>query len=59
MRRFAASGIDAAGIGVHAANPSGALRLYEGLGDEHTASTCIHQFTQADEKGAASCHDAR
>jgi mycothiol synthase len=46
MRRFAASGMDAAGLGVDAANPSGALRLYEGLGYEQTASTCVHQFTQ-------------
>lgn len=46
MRRFAASGMDAAGLGVDAANPSGALQLYEGLGYEQTASTCVHQFTQ-------------
>lgn len=46
MRRFAASGMDAAALGVDAANPSGALRLYQGLGYEQTASTCVHQFTQ-------------
>ena len=46
MRRFAASGMDAAGLGVDAANPSGALRLYAGLGYEQTASTCVHQFAQ-------------
>ncbi len=44
MRRFAASGMDAAALGVDAANPSGALRLYEGLGYRQTASTCVHQF---------------
>lgn len=45
MHRFAASGMDAAALGVDAANPSGALRLYEGLGYARTASTCIHQRT--------------
>jgi len=44
MRRFAASGMDAAGLGVDAANPTGALRLYVGLGYEQTASTCVHRF---------------
>ena len=47
MRRFAASGMHAAALGVDAANPSGALRLYEALGYEQTASTCVHQITQA------------
>ena len=47
MRRFAASGMDAAGLSVDAANPSGALRLYEALGYEQTARTCVHQLTQA------------
>ena len=46
MRRFAASGMDAAGLGVDAANPSGALRLYESLGYERRASTCVHQLTR-------------
>jgi ribosomal protein S18 acetylase RimI-like enzyme len=44
MRRFAASGMEAAALGVDAANPSGALRLYEGLGYEQTASTCVHEL---------------
>lgn len=43
MRRFGASGMDAAALGVDKANPSGALRLYENLGYRQTASTCIHQ----------------
>jgi mycothiol synthase len=47
MRRFAASGMDAAGLGVDAANSSGALRLYEGLGYGRTASTCVHQLTRS------------
>jgi mycothiol synthase len=47
MSRFAASGMDTAGLGVDAANPSGALRLYAGLGYEQTASTCVYQFTEA------------
>jgi ribosomal protein S18 acetylase RimI-like enzyme len=46
MRRFAASGMDAAALGVDAANPSGALRLYERLGYQQTASTCVHQFVR-------------
>lgn len=46
MRRFAASGMDAAALGVDAANPSGALRLYEALGYEQTARTCVHQNAQ-------------
>ncbi|MEP7332780.1 MAG: GNAT family N-acetyltransferase [Terracoccus sp.] len=46
MRRFSADGLEAAGLGVDAANPSGALRLYEALGYRQTASTCIHQLTQ-------------
>ena len=46
MRRFSADGLEAAGLGVDAANPSGALRLYEALGYRQTASTCIHQPTQ-------------
>ena len=47
MRRFVDNGLDAAGLGVDAANPSGALRLYEALGYRQTASTCIHQLTRA------------
>lgn len=46
MQHFAADGLDAAGLGVDAANPSGALRLYESLGYRQTASTCIHQLTR-------------
>jgi mycothiol synthase len=46
MRRFAAAGLDAAGLGVDADNPSGALRLYEGLGYRQTAATCVHQLTR-------------
>ena len=46
MRRFAASGMDRAALGVDAANPSGAVRLYESLGYRQTASTCIHQLTR-------------
>lgn len=46
MRRFSEFGMDAAGLGVDAANPSGALRLYEKLGYQRTASTCAHQFTR-------------
>jgi ribosomal protein S18 acetylase RimI-like enzyme len=45
MRRFAASGMEAAGLGVDAANPTGALRLYQALGYQQTASTCIHQLS--------------
>lgn len=45
MGRFRASGMDAAGLGVDAANPSGALQLYEKLGYARTASTCVHQVT--------------
>jgi ribosomal protein S18 acetylase RimI-like enzyme len=44
MHRFAGAGMDAAALGVDAENPSGALRLYEGLGYRQTASTCVHQF---------------
>ncbi|MEO6999011.1 MAG: GNAT family N-acetyltransferase [Terracoccus sp.] len=47
MRRFADDRLDAAGLGVDTANPSGALRLYEALGYRQTASTCIHQLTRA------------
>lgn len=47
MRRFAGAGLDTAGLGVDAANPSGALRLYEGLGYAQRASTCVHQLTVA------------
>jgi ribosomal protein S18 acetylase RimI-like enzyme len=43
MRRFAASGMDAAALGVDTANSSGALGLYERLGYVQTARTCIHQ----------------
>lgn len=45
MRRFAASGMDAAGLGVDTANPTGALRLYEKLGYRQTADTCLYQVT--------------
>lgn len=45
MRRFAAAGLDAAGLGVDSANPTGALRLYVSLGYEQTAGTCVHQLT--------------
>jgi mycothiol synthase len=44
MRRFAVSGMEAAALGVDAANPSGALRLYEGLGYEQTSNTCTYGF---------------
>jgi ribosomal protein S18 acetylase RimI-like enzyme len=44
MRRFAASGMDAAALGVDAANSSGALQLYERLGYQQTARTCVRQF---------------
>ena len=44
MRRFAVSGMEAAALGVDAANSSGALRLYEGLGYEQTSSTCAYGF---------------
>jgi ribosomal protein S18 acetylase RimI-like enzyme len=47
MRRFVAAGLDAAGLGVDSANPSGALRLYEGLGYQQTASTCVHQLVRS------------
>lgn len=43
MRRFVAAGMQAATLGVDAANASGALRLYESLGYVRTASTCVHQ----------------
>ena len=46
MRRFAASGMEAAALGVDAANPSGALRLYERLGYEQTASTCVYELVR-------------
>lgn len=46
MRNFADDGLDAAGLGVDTANPSGALRLYEALGYQQTGSTCIHQLTR-------------
>ena len=46
MRRFAESGMEAAALGVDAANSSGALRLYEGLGYQQTASTCVHEFVR-------------
>lgn len=42
MRRFALSGMEAAALGVDAVNPSGALRLYEGLGYAQTSSTCAY-----------------
>lgn len=45
MHRFAQDGMQAAGLGVDAANPTGALRLYERLGYRRTASTCAHQWT--------------
>lgn len=54
MRRFAASGMDAAALGVDTANSSGALRLYEGLGYRPTARTCIHQYVHHPRAGAGS-----
>ncbi|MBC9735489.1 GNAT family N-acetyltransferase [Nocardioides marmotae] len=42
MRRFAVSGMQAATLSVDAANPSGALRLYESLGYEQASSTCAY-----------------
>ncbi|MGN6415539.1 GNAT family N-acetyltransferase [Flexivirga sp.] len=47
MRRFGESGMDAAGLGVDAANATGALRLYEKLGYQRIASTCAHVLTRA------------
>lgn len=44
MRRFVVAGMDAAALSVDAANPSGALGLYERLGYERTASTCVHRY---------------
>lgn len=44
MRRFADDDMDAAALSVDAANPTGALRLYEALGYRQTASTCLHQL---------------
>lgn len=46
MRRFGEAGMDAAGLGVDAANATGALRLYEKLGYQRTASTCAHVLTR-------------
>lgn len=46
MRRFRDAGLDAAGLGVDSANPSGAARLYEALGYRETASTCLHELTR-------------
>ena len=46
MRRFSRSGMQAAGLGVDAANPTGALRLYEKLGYQRTSSSCVHQLTR-------------
>lgn len=45
MHRFAQEGMQEAGLGVDAANPTGALRLYEGLGYRRTSSTCAHTWT--------------
>lgn len=50
MRRFAASGMQAAVLGVDAANPSGALQLYTGLGYQRRASTCVHQLVRPAER---------
>lgn len=47
MPRFHEAGLDAAGLGVDSANPSGAARLYEALGYRETASTCIHELTRS------------
>ncbi len=44
MRRFAGSGMEAAALGVDAANSSGALSLYVGLGYEQTSSTCAYEL---------------
>ncbi len=45
MRRFRDAGMQAAALDVDAANPTGALGLYEGLGYHRVASVCVHQLT--------------
>lgn len=44
MRRFAADGMQAAGLGVDTENTSNALRLYESLGYRSTSTTCAHRL---------------
>ncbi|WP_374928498.1 GNAT family N-acetyltransferase [Kytococcus sedentarius] len=44
QRRFAADGLQAAGLGVDTANTSNALRLYESLGYRSTSTTCAHRL---------------
>lgn len=44
QRRFVASGMQAAGLGVDTENASNALRLYESLGYRPTTTTCAHQL---------------
>ena len=44
MRRFAASGMESAALGVDKANASGALGLYEALGYQQRGRTCVHQL---------------
>lgn len=51
MHRFREAGLEAAGLGVDSDNPSGALRLYEGLGYRRTASTVVHQLAVDDARG--------
>ncbi|NYD43707.1 GNAT family N-acetyltransferase [Nocardioides panaciterrulae] len=51
LRRFAASGLEAAALSVDTANSSGALRLYAGLGYEPRARTCVHAVAVADPAG--------
>lgn len=44
QRRFAADGMQAAGLGVDTENSSNALRLYESLGYRSTSTTCAHRL---------------
>lgn len=46
MEIFRGAGMDAAGLGVDAENPSGALAIYERLGYQRTSSNCVHQGTR-------------
>ncbi|MCM0620020.1 GNAT family N-acetyltransferase [Nocardioides bruguierae] len=46
MHRFAAAGLDSAGLGVDTANPSGALGLYRSLGYTDEAATCVHEWSR-------------
>jgi ribosomal protein S18 acetylase RimI-like enzyme len=47
FRSFAAEGLDAASIGVDAANPTGAFHLYESLGfrEEHRAVSMMKEIS--------------